>query len=126
MRRHAARFAILSAIAGVSVLAAGCPRVARKPLPGPVEQRVTIVAERFQFIPSTIDLTRGKEASVKIRSGDVAYGVAVPELGLRARVPAKKETLLKFTPERTGSFTLRCTAPAGPACDNMRGTIRIR
>lgn len=122
MRRHLA-----VTVAGAFLLAgAGCASPGRKPLPGPVEQRVTVVAERFQFVPSTIDLTRGKRAAIRIKSGDIGYGVAVSGLDLRARVPAKKDTVLRFTPARRGNFSLRCTSPAGRECDNMRGTVRVK
>lgn len=110
----------------VLLLGAGCARPGRKPFPGPVEQRITIVAERFQFVPSTIELTQGKKAAIRIKSGDFAYGVAVPDLGLRARVSARKDTILRFTPKAKGNFSLLCTSPAGPPCENMRGTVRVK
>lgn len=120
------RYLTVMAAGAVLLTITGCSGPGRKPSLGPVEQRVTVVAERFQFVPSTIDLAQGKRAAIRIKSGDVSYSVAVSGLGLRAQVPAKKDTVIRFKPLKKGSFTLLCTSPAGTECSNMRGTIRVK
>lgn len=120
------RYLATAAVGAFLLATAGCSGPGRKPFPGPIEQRVTVVAERFQFVPSTIDLSQGKRAAIRIKSGDISYGIAVSGLGLRAYVPAKKDAILRFKPMKKGSFNLLCTAPAGAECRNMRGTIRVK
>lgn len=122
MRRYLALAVIGAALFAVT----GCSLPARKLSVGPIEQRVTVVAERFQFIPATIDLARGKKTAIKIKSGDIAYDVAISGLGLRVHVPAKKDAVMRFTPMTKGGFTLLCTSPAGIECANMRGTVRVK
>lgn len=109
-----------------ALLAAGCAGARPKPLAVPVEQRLTIVAERFQFIPAMIEVARGKKVVLTFKSGDRGYGIAIDGLGVKAFIPAGKERKVAFTPSRTGEFPLRCTAPATPSCRNMRGTVRVR
>lgn len=119
-----ARLLLAAWLAG-SLILSGCAAARRKP-PAALEQRVTIVAERYQFIPSTVDLAAGRATVLRLRSGDRAYAVALPDLGLKAFIPKGRETTLRFTPRRRGDLTLHCTAPANQACLNMRGTLRVR
>ncbi len=104
---------------------AGCAAGRRKPLEMPLEQRLTIVAENFQFIPSTVKVARDKTVVLLLKSGDRGYGVAIEDLGVKAYIPAGKETRIRFRPAEKGEFALRCTAPATPSCLNMRGTIIV-
>lgn len=109
-----------------ALLAAGCAGARPKPLAVPLEQRLTIVAERFQFIPATVEVSAGKKVVLTFKSGDRGYGIAIDGLGVKAYIPAGKERKVAFTPPRKGGFPLRCTAPATPSCLNMRGTVRVR
>lgn len=111
--------------AAVLLLAGGCAGVRRKP-PAAVEQRVTVVAERYQFIPATVDLSARHPVVLRLKSGDRAYGVELQPLGMKAFIPKGKDATLRFTPARAGDLTLRCTAPATQACLNMRATLRVR
>ncbi len=120
-----ARSLLAALLAATLTMAGGCAGLRRKP-PAALEQRVTIVAERYQFIPSTVDLRAGQPVVLRLKSGDGAYGVAIPELGLKAFIPKGRDTTLSFTPRRAGDLTLRCTAPATQSCLNMRGTLRVR
>ena len=120
-----ARSLVATLLAAALTVASGCAGMRRRP-PAALEQRVTIVAERYQFIPSTVDLRAGQPVAMRLKSGDGAYGVAVPELGLKAFMPKGKDTTLRFTPRRAGDLTLKCTAPANQSCLNMRGTLRVR
>lgn len=109
-----------------ALLLAGCAGARPKPLGVPVEQRLTIVAENYQFIPATLEVTRGKRVVLRFKSGDRGYGIAIDGMDVKAFIPSGKEKKVAFTPSRKGEFPLRCTAPATPSCLNMRGTVRVR
>lgn len=110
----------------VTVLAAGCPDEKGKKKPLPLEQRLVLHVQQFQFIPATVRVRAGKKVVLRIKSGDLTYGIALPALGMGTTVTPKEDAALVFTPPRTGVYAIRCTAPAGHACQNMRGSLVVR
>lgn len=109
----------------------GCTGGSRKPWPfpvSPIEQRLSVVAKKYEFVPATLKVRKDRKVVMRIRSVDnLSYGVYIPELGLRTTVPAGGESEIRFVPKRKGMFGIRCGPPArGPGCDNMRGTIEVK
>lgn len=115
----------VAAVLAVMILPGCARRPAGKPLP--IEQRFTITAEKFQFVPGTIQVAPAKRVGLRLKSNDVTYGFAIPALNLRTVIPAKGETTLQFTPSRKGSFVFRCTPPGPqPGCRQMRGMLIVK
>ncbi len=119
--------ALLCLVLGAAILAACTQGAARKPIGTPREQRLTVIVKRYEFIPATLTVRKGRKVVIRFRSGDVAYGVRIPELGLAVRVPARGDAKLTFTPERAGTFAIRCADPGPqPGCAQMRAVLQVR
>jgi cytochrome c oxidase subunit II len=89
----------------------------------PVE--IHIKARRFEFEPNKITLKKGQRAKLLLTSEDIDHGFAIEEFGINVRVPARKTTLVEFTPDRTGRVTIQCTVYCGEDHDNMTGELLV-
>lgn len=88
-------------------------------------QTTRIVASRFAFTPEKIVVTLGRPVVLRLASSDVIMGIRIPELGLRADMLPGRETELRFTPTRVGTYSFHCDVFCGDDHDVMDGTIEV-
>lgn len=86
-----------------------------------------IVAERFQFTPSEIEVERGERVRLIFTSEDTTHGVAIAGYDIREIIPprGKGETVVEFVADRPGTFTFRCAHLCGAGHAMMRGTLEV-
>jgi len=69
-----------------------------------------IKADKLGFEPKSITVKKGEKVVIKFTSTDVAHGINLEEFGLKNTViPEKDSVMLEFTPDKTGTFSFRCT-----------------
>lgn len=117
---------LTAAVIGLALLA--CTPASRAG--GAVEdgtREFRIVAERFQFTPSEIEVARGERVRLIFTSEDTTHGVAIAGYGVRENIPprGKGETVVEFVADRPGTFTFRCAHLCGAGHAMMRGTLEI-
>jgi len=117
---------IASALIAAAALATGCskssPSAGSAAAGGDV---VRISAKKFEFIPSRITLKRGKTVILELTSLDRKHGFLIPDLKLRADVPAGGTARVTLTPEKAGTFAFRCDLFCGGGHDSMTGAIEV-
>ncbi len=86
---------------------------------------IEIVAKRFSFVPDEITVQRGQTVTLALRTIDVAHGLIVKDLGLKAEIPKGKETIVTFTPEKTGTFIGKCSHFCGSGHGSMKFTVTV-
>lgn len=86
-----------------------------------------IVAERFQFTPSEIEVERGERVRLVFTSDDTTHGVAIAGYGVWETIPprGRGETVVEFVADRPGTFTFRCAHLCGAGHAMMRGTLEV-
>ena len=89
-------------------------------------QAVRILAQKFAFAPNEILLKQGVPVEFEFTSLDRLHGFSCPELGLRADIVPGKSTVLRFVPQKTGSFTFRCDIFCGDGHEEMEGIITVK
>jgi cytochrome c oxidase subunit II len=89
------------------------------------EQHVSMLAMKFDYLPDTITVKRGKPVVLELSTLDRAHGFDVPDLGLRTIIAVGAPTLLRFTPEKAGSFNLHCDNFCGDGHEEMAGRIIV-
>ena len=104
------------------IIGTGCMSV----LAGQQEQVVKITAKRFEYSPKEITLKKGVPAVLEITALDRLHGFDCPDLGIRADLLPGKVTKVRFTPQKTGSFTFHCDIFCGDGHEDMAGTITVR
>ena len=109
-----------------ALLVAGCSR----PSPAAVSAAadadvVRISAKKFAYIPDRITLKRGKTVTLELTSLDRKHGFLIPDLKLRADVPAGGTARVTLTPEKAGTYPFRCDLFCGGGHDGMTGVIEV-
>ena len=106
--------------------AAGCSKPSPAPgSPAAGEDVVRISAKKFEFVPSKVTLKRGKAVTLELTSLDRKHGFFIPDLKLRADIPAGGSARVTLTPGKAGTFAFRCDLFCGGGHDGMTGVIEV-
>src|SRR5215468_1011062 len=89
------------------------------------EKVIRILARKFEFVPSDIELKKGELVVLEFTSGDVVMGFSLPDFKLRTDIVPGGFTRLAFTPDRVGTFGFACDHFCGDFHEDMTGTIRV-
>ena len=115
----------LVVLALVAVTLGGSACVGQKqPLPA-YKQEFSISARQFELQPSEIRVKAGQQVKITVTSADVDHGIAIPELNLAARKTEPRKAVLEFTPQKPGTYQLRCNVPCGEGHDRMVSTLVV-
>ena len=89
------------------------------------EQVIRVVAKRFDFTPSTIQLKRGVPVALEFTTLDVPMGFNLPDFKVRTDILPDKVSRVRFVPDRTGTFDFVCDIFCGSGHESMEGTIIV-
>lgn len=94
----------------------------------PAEPRlIEVTAQRFEFIPATIDVDEGEHVRLLIRSADRMHGFGIKSYGIDVLVPrGGAPVAVEFVAARPGIFEILCTEDCGRGHDDMKGTLVVR
>lgn len=92
-----------------------------------VDRQVTIVAERFNYMPSRVKVKRGQTIEFILSSEDTHHGFLIRELGVDVLIPplgkGEARVLVRF--EKPGRYVFECSRPCGAGHNAMRGQIIV-
>jgi cytochrome c oxidase subunit II len=88
-------------------------------------QRVGMVAMKFDFLPDTVRVKKGRPVALELSSLDRLHGFSVPGLGIDADIPPGPPTILRFTPTAAGVFPVHCDVFCGDGHEGMAGAIIV-
>jgi cytochrome c oxidase subunit II len=93
----------------------------------PKTQRVSVVAERFNFTPSRIKVKEGTLLEIILTSDDTFHGFRVPSANINQIIPARGRGNVKviFDAKEKGSYPFECSRPCGAGHTMMRGVIIV-
>ena len=86
----------------------------------------SIIAKRFEFEPSTIEVNQGETIRLTVKSIDVKHGFGLREYGINEVLPPNKEVKIEFVADKVGEFTYYCSVPCGFGHGSMRGKLIVR
>ncbi len=89
------------------------------------EQVIQITAKRFEYSPKEITLKKGVPVALEFTSLDRLHGFNCPGLNLRMDIRPGKVNILRFTPDKAGTFPFHCDNFCGSGHEGMRGTILV-
>ena len=109
--------AILVAVACVS------PTPAAQPDPRVID----VVAKRFAFEPSQIDVAVGERVTLSVRSADGVHGLEIKKLDVKKEIPrGGKPVLIEFTAPEAGRFPIVCSEYCGDGHEDMKGLLVVQ
>ncbi|HEX7139837.1 MAG TPA: cupredoxin domain-containing protein [Vicinamibacterales bacterium] len=83
-----------------------------------------IVASRFAFEPSTIQVSAGEFVRLVVRSKDGTHGFAIPKLKIDLHVPASGDPVaVEFTAPVAGEYEIACSEFCGRGHGQMKATL---
>jgi len=86
---------------------------------------LTMVAARYGFYPSTIEVPVNTPVKIRIASADVLHGVHVPFTNFATMVVPGYISEVNTTFMKTGDFTLLCNEYCGLGHDHMWSRLKI-
>ncbi|MEZ5292592.1 MAG: cupredoxin domain-containing protein [Vicinamibacterales bacterium] len=87
---------------------------------------VEIVARRFAFEPSTIEVTQGERVRLVVTSADGVHGVGIRKFRINSLVPrGGTPVVIEFTATDAGTFPLVCSEACGDGHASMRGSLVV-
>jgi heme/copper-type cytochrome/quinol oxidase subunit 2 len=74
-----------------------------------------------------IRVKKGERIVLKLESSDVVHGFSLKDLGIFVSegIHPGRVTIVRFTADRTGTFTFSCNAICGKQHDKMKGTLVV-
>lgn len=96
------------------------------PAAPPEPRKIQVVARKFAFEPSKIEVRAGELVEVTFTSADTKHGFACKELGLEKVVFGRGEpATVRFTGEKPGSYEFKCAKFCGLGHGKMKGEIVV-
>src|SRR5215207_10042177 len=109
----------LPCIVALTVVLAGGPLPAAEPA---AEVRsFEIVASKYKFEPSVVEVTEGDRVVLTMRSSDSTHGFGIKEFKVKRRIPKGGDAVsIEFVAEKAGSFRFICSEYCGGGHSSMK------
>jgi cytochrome c oxidase subunit 2 len=92
----------------------------------PEPRRIEVVAKKYSFEPSRIELKAGEPVEITFRSEDTKHGFVSKELGLEKVVFTKDQPAkVSFTPDKPGTYAFKCARFCGMGHGRMKGQFIV-
>lgn len=89
-------------------------------------KKVTVVAKKYEFNPSRIELKAGEPVEITFESEDVKHGFSVKELDVeKVNFEKGKPATVKLTPQKPGTYEFKCAKFCGLGHGKMKGEIIV-
>lgn len=90
---------------------------------------INVVAERFLFTPSEIEVDEGAVVELRLTSEDTSHGFRLIGPGdINVEIPkrGRGDVRVTFNANQPGEYTFECSHVCGAGHDFMRGTLRVK
>jgi cytochrome c oxidase subunit 2 len=126
--RH--RPTLLAALAVVCLVAVpvtpAAPRAALLAAQASEPRAIEIVAKRFTWEPSEIQVTVGERVRLVLRTADGLHGIEIKKFKIAKEIPrGNKPVTVEFTADEAGRFPILCSEYCGDGHDDMKGMLVV-
>lgn len=106
----------------------GAVLLAQQPDGRKADRTVSILAERFTYNPSRINVKQGQLVEFVLESDDTDHGFKIPSAGIDVAIPpaGKGEVRVRFLAREKGTFEFECSRACGAGHHLMRGAIIVK
>ena len=134
--------ASIAIIGAIALLASTAAPMADKSAPGSITRSpdsigaaqtpsptiIRVSAERFAFTPSSFIVERGTTIEFHLTSEDTDHGFRIVGTEVNAHIPKRRrgETVVRYTAETAGEFTIECSRPCGAGHTAMHATLVVK
>ena len=87
---------------------------------------INVVAQRFSFEPSRIEVTEGERIKLVVTSGDGVHGVEIKKFRVTKKVPRGGDPVaIEFVAAAAGEFPIMCSEYCGEGHEDMKGMLVV-
>jgi len=86
---------------------------------------IKVIARKFVFVPAEIRVKKGESVVFQFTAPEVPMGFSLPDFSTRADIVPGKVSVLRLTPDKTGTFTFACDVFCGSGHEDMTGTLIV-
>jgi cytochrome c oxidase subunit II len=87
---------------------------------------INVVAQRFTFEPSRIEVTEGERIKLVVTSGDDVHGVEIKKFKVTKKVPRGGDPVtIEFVATVAGEFPIMCSEYCGEGHEEMKGMLVV-
>lgn len=87
---------------------------------------IAIVATRFAFEPSRIEVTEGERVRLVLTSGDGVHGIEIKKFKVNAKIPRGGDPVtIEFVATAAGQYPILCSEYCGKGHDSMKGLLVV-
>jgi cytochrome c oxidase subunit 2 len=92
----------------------------------PEPRVVEVLAKRYAFEPSEIEVTEGERVRLVVRSGDGLHGLEIKRFNVSKEIPRGGEpVIIEFTAGEAGRFPILCSLDCGDGHGDMKGVLVV-
>ena len=109
------------------VLNVGGPSVPAVQEQAPVASTVhfDIVAAKYSFTPSRLDVKKGDTVEITLTSSDVKHGFGIPAFNIDENVAPGEMKTFSFVADKVGEFPFSCNVYCGSGHGDMDGVLVV-
>ncbi|MEO8681675.1 MAG: cupredoxin domain-containing protein [Vicinamibacterales bacterium] len=87
---------------------------------------IEVVAKRFGFEPSQIDVTEGEHVRLMVTSADGVHGLEIKKFKVQKKIPRGGDPVtIDFIAATAGSFPIMCSEYCGDGHEDMKGMLVV-
>ena len=89
-------------------------------------REIPVVAKRFAFEPSRVEVTEGERVRLVVTSDDGVHGVEIKKLKVNKKVPRGGDKVtIDFVAGAPGEYPILCSEYCGNGHEEMKGTLVV-
>lgn len=97
------------------------------PATAPAPKIIEVTARRFEFEPSTIEVSVGDHVRLVVKSSDGVHGVEIKKFRVNKLIPrGGKPVTIDFVANAEGTYEILCSENCGDGHEDMVGTLVVR
>jgi len=121
---------LVTAVAVVCLVAVpatpAAPRAALAAMRADQPRVIEVVARRFAWEPSEIQVTVGERVRLVLRTADGLHGIELKKFKIAKEIPrGNKPVTVEFTADEAGRFQFLCSEYCGDGHDDMKGVLVV-
>ena len=93
---------------------------------GPTERPFTVVAKKFSFTPSRIEVYEGDLVRIELKTDDMAHSFTIDGYRISKRVSPRRPVTFEFRADHAGTFPIYCNLQLDDGCRKMKGELVVR
>jgi len=126
--RH--QLSLLTAVGVVCLVAIpatpAAPRAALAAVRADEPRVIEVLAKRFTWEPSEIQVTVGERVRLVLRTADGLHGIELKKFKIAKEIPrGNKAVTVEFTADEAGRFPFFCSEYCGDGHDDMKGVLVV-